>query len=49
MIADAKVIQWASALPEQYYLVQKLQRWRHVEVAWNCEVMPYIYIEKPEK
>ncbi|CAE8605029.1 unnamed protein product, partial [Polarella glacialis] len=34
-----------SYLPEQYYLVRKLAAWRHLDVSWNCEVNPEVYVE----
>jgi hypothetical protein len=33
-------------LPEQYYLVRKLSGWRHIDVSWNCEVNPALYIDE---
>eukprot|EP00930_Biecheleria_cincta_P046206 TRINITY_DN31875_c0_g1_i1.p1 TRINITY_DN31875_c0_g1~~TRINITY_DN31875_c0_g1_i1.p1 ORF type:complete len:460 (-),score=83.08 TRINITY_DN31875_c0_g1_i1:163-1503(-) len=35
----------SSYLPEQYYIVQKLQGWHHIDVAWNCEVAPLVYVD----
>jgi hypothetical protein len=35
----------ASYLPEQYYLVRKLSAWRHLDVSWNCDVSPEVYVE----
>lgn len=35
----------ASYLPEQYYLVHKLSAWRHLDVSWNYEVNPEVYVE----
>ena len=48
MVAEAMSIpaQEASNLPEQYYLVNKLSGWHHVSVQWNCEVVPYFYVEE---
>ena len=38
IIADVLVRRGASYLPEQYYLADKLQHWRHIGHQWNWEV-----------
>lgn len=35
----------ASYLPEQYYMVKKFEGWCHIDVAWNCEVAPLVYVD----
>ena len=38
-----------SYLPEQYFLVKEWSEWRHIDVAWNCEVCPEYYIRYGKK
>ena len=33
-----------SYLPEQYFLVEHLQGWRHIDVSWNWEVYPEWFV-----
>ena len=38
----------ASALPEQYYLAQKLKQWRQTDTTWNVEVFQSVYVQLDE-
>ena len=40
MVAEIHRRSGASYLPEQYYLADRLQGWRHIDKAWNWEICP---------
>jgi lipopolysaccharide biosynthesis glycosyltransferase len=45
MLSAARRLESCSFLPEQYFLVQFLEKWHHIDVRWNCEVYPRYYVE----
>jgi hypothetical protein len=40
MVEEVMMRDWPSYLPEQYYLSEKLDAWRHIDMCWNWEVWP---------
>ena len=40
MLEEVRQRDWATYLPEQYYLAEKLTEWRHIDQHWNWEVCP---------
>jgi len=40
MLDEVRRIWYRTALPEQYYLVERMEGWRHLDPSWNMEVGP---------
>lgn len=40
ILGDVMKIDCPSALPEQYYIVERFTGWRHLDCSWNMEVGP---------
>jgi len=38
MVEEVRHIQYRTALPEQYYLANRMAGWRHLDTSWNMEV-----------
>jgi len=41
LVDDVRRIRWPTALPEQYFLADRMEGWRHLDPQWNMEVGPH--------